>query len=426
MKWRLNSHGELLGSSLAVSVVDTPGAGKERHSNHAEDEAAFDVELDDDYEPPDANLSQPLTEATFNEFLGAHELTVVNFFAPWCIWCRRLEPVYLDAASKVPSLHFHGHTRLAQVDCVANQNFCAKNLVRAYPTLRMYKDVRRLLPPRCADAAACPHSRAPAPSPAPAPRPRPRPRPRPPRRPAPNPLMHRSQPPLAPQGDGSHFEAFTGARTTEALLEFVQAQMKDYQSSHPALAAAKRSARFTVHHGALTEGSDLYRAKMDVAEAQAFCGNNPSCVGFTWHGDKKAYEKENRWCTSRGRERHSTTTSPGQRTRSRRTRRSVTRRAAHYNGPEVAESLALDGAQSARNTEAAAPLRGARPRGRADQLVTPRRRVLVRRSRLAPWLRPPSHPLVLHILPSRASSLRAQVRRAPHAASAAGDADFGP
>lgn len=120
----------------------------------------------------------------------------------------------------------------------------------------------------------------------------PRPRPRPPRRPAPNPLLHRSQPPLAPQGDGSHFEAFTGARTTEALLEFVQAQMKDYQSSHPALAAAKRSARFTVHHGALTEGSDLYRAKMDVAEAQAFCGNNPSCVGFTWHGDKKAYEKE--------------------------------------------------------------------------------------------------------------------------------------
>ena len=169
LKWRLNSHGELLGSSLAVSVVDTPGAGKERHSNHAEDEAAFDVELDDDYEPPDANLSQPLTEATFNEFLGAHELTVVNFFAPWCIWCRRLEPVYLDAASKVPSLHFHGHTRLAQVDCVANQNFCAKNLVRAYPTLRMYKDVRRLLPPRCADAAACPHSRAPAPSPALAP-----------------------------------------------------------------------------------------------------------------------------------------------------------------------------------------------------------------------------------------------------------------
>ena len=26
LKWRLNSHGELLGSSLAVSVVDTPGA----------------------------------------------------------------------------------------------------------------------------------------------------------------------------------------------------------------------------------------------------------------------------------------------------------------------------------------------------------------------------------------------------------------
>ena len=139
---------------------------------------------------------------------------------------------------------------------------------------------------------------------------------------------------------------------------------------------------------------------------------------------RRRTRRKNRWCTSRGRERHSTTTSPGQRTRSRRTRRSVTRRAAHFTtGRRVAESLAHLMVREVRNTEAAAPLRGARPRGRADQLVTPRRRVLVRRSRLAPWLRPRPTPRLT--LPSRASSLRAQVRRAPHAASAAGDADFG-
>ena len=288
LKWRLNSHGELLGSSLAVSVVDTPGAGKERHSNHAEDEAAFDVELDDDYEPPDANLSQPLTEATFNEFLGAHELTVVLL--------RPLVHLVPPARAGLPRRGVESAepalsaTRDSRRSTASPAELLREELGPRLPDAPNVQGVR-LLPPRCADAAACPHSRAPAPSPRPPP-PRPRPRPRPPRRPAPNPLLHRSQPPLAPQGDGSHFEAFTGARTTEALLEFVQAQMKDYQSSHPALAAAKRSARFTVHHGALTEGSDLYRAKMDVAEAQAFCGNNPSCVGFTWHGDKKAYEKE--------------------------------------------------------------------------------------------------------------------------------------
>ena len=67
------------------------------------------------YEPLDSNLSSPLSADTFEEFLQAHELSVVNFFAPWCIWCRRFEPVYLKAASEIPDLHFHGHARLAQV-----------------------------------------------------------------------------------------------------------------------------------------------------------------------------------------------------------------------------------------------------------------------------------------------------------------------
>ena len=39
-----------------------------------------------------------------------------------------------------------------QVDCVAHQQFCAKNMIRAYPTLRMYKDVRAAPP-----ASGAPH-----------------------------------------------------------------------------------------------------------------------------------------------------------------------------------------------------------------------------------------------------------------------------
>lgn len=71
--------------------------------------------LDEEDEPADTNLSQPLSPETFVPFMKEHELTLVNFFAPWCIWCRRLEPVYLETASKVPTLHFHGHARLSQV-----------------------------------------------------------------------------------------------------------------------------------------------------------------------------------------------------------------------------------------------------------------------------------------------------------------------
>ena len=133
---------------------------------------------------------------------------------PWCVWCRRLEPVYLEAANSVrrcrPGRRPHhvaleprsrpcgagAHPPLpwtceagsgahacarqagrggvcgrrssvmaaqlvrelailtsaacAQVDCVEHQQFCAKNMIRAYPTLRMYKDVR----PRIHAAAA--------------------------------------------------------------------------------------------------------------------------------------------------------------------------------------------------------------------------------------------------------------------------------
>ena len=136
LKWRLDSQQRVLEATAAVAAK-TVSEGPQQHETHG---GAFDVFDPDEYEPPDTNLSQALTSETFNGFLKAHELTAVNFFAPWCIWCRRFEPVYLEAASQVPKLQFHGHARLAQVDCVANQAFCAQNLIRAYPTVRMYKD----------------------------------------------------------------------------------------------------------------------------------------------------------------------------------------------------------------------------------------------------------------------------------------------
>ena len=57
--------------------------------------------------------------------------------------------------------------------------------------------------------------------------------------------------------------------------------MDQYKVSH---AAKKRinAASFQVKHGALSAGSDLYRARMGADEAQTYCGSNPECSGFTW------------------------------------------------------------------------------------------------------------------------------------------------
>jgi len=227
LKWRLDSSQRVIAATNAVAAR-TVSEGTLAHETH---DGAFDVFDPDEYEPPDTNLSEALTAETFNDFLQQHELTAVNFFAPWCIWCRRFEPVYLEAAQKIPELHFHGHARLAQVDCVANQAFCGKNMVRAYPTVRMYRD-----------------------------------------------------------GDPVNFELFTGARTVPSVIGFIQQQMDLYKVSHR-VAHKEGEARFVIKHCALSSGSDLYRARLDAEAAQTYCGSNLACAGFTWQS-KPPHEKK--------------------------------------------------------------------------------------------------------------------------------------
>jgi len=224
LKWRLDSEQRVIAASTALTAHTRTEARQHPDTDHETHGGKYDMlgDDDDEYEPPDTNLSQALGQETFEPFLKEHELTVVNFFAPWCIWCRRFEPVYLETASKIPDLHFHGHARLAQVDCVAHQPFCGVNQIRAYPTVRMYKN-----------------------------------------------------------GDPVNFELFTGARSVEALLGFIKEQMDLFTMSH-AVAHKAGAAKFSVKHGALSAGSDLYRARMTREAAETYCGTNPACSGFTW------------------------------------------------------------------------------------------------------------------------------------------------
>jgi len=238
LKWRLDSRQRIRIDSLAEAAAETKEIKAAAESaadavpEHVKQLAESKLmEDDEEDEPFDTNLSQPLNSETMGPFMAQHELTLVNFFAPWCIWCRRLEPVYLEAASKVPSLHFHGHARLAQVDCVENQAFCGQQMIRAYPTLRMYKDANM-----------------------------------------------------------KDFELFTGSRTVQDILAFVQQQMTNYKKSHK-IVSKRSSAHFEMRRGALVVGGDLYRAKMSQADAQTYCGNNDGCMGFTWAKDPTSSEE---------------------------------------------------------------------------------------------------------------------------------------
>ena len=47
--------------------------------------------------------ASPLHEADFVAYLQEHKFTFVNFYAPWCIWCQRLEPTWEAFAEEIES-----------------------------------------------------------------------------------------------------------------------------------------------------------------------------------------------------------------------------------------------------------------------------------------------------------------------------------
>lgn len=67
---------------------------------------------------------------------------MVKFFAPWCGHCKRLAPIYEEAATVLK-----GTAVLAEVDCVmmvgaanVNANLCSRFGVQGYPTLKVFME----------------------------------------------------------------------------------------------------------------------------------------------------------------------------------------------------------------------------------------------------------------------------------------------
>lgn len=81
-----------------------------------------------------------LTEQTFAPFLKEHHYVAVDFYAPWCIWCKRMEPTWLKVAQTLPNLHFGQRVRIASVDCEAHPQICMQQWIRAYPMILFFKD----------------------------------------------------------------------------------------------------------------------------------------------------------------------------------------------------------------------------------------------------------------------------------------------
>jgi len=70
---------------------------------------------------------------------------MINFYAEWCIHCRQFAPTWAEAEKQAESMQFFDKNhnkvvvKLLRVNCVDFGNLCNTAGIRAYPTVRMYK-----------------------------------------------------------------------------------------------------------------------------------------------------------------------------------------------------------------------------------------------------------------------------------------------
>ena len=67
-------------------------------------------------------------------------LVLVNFYAPWCPWSRRLTPVWDESTANILKTAHADDVVMGRADCTAGgQELCRNQHVHAFPTVRVYR-----------------------------------------------------------------------------------------------------------------------------------------------------------------------------------------------------------------------------------------------------------------------------------------------
>ncbi|GBG62782.1 hypothetical protein CBR_g32371 [Chara braunii] len=107
-------------------VDDKPAAAAdaEEEEKEVEDEGPTDVVA--------------LDSTTYAETVKSKEFIMVEFYAPWCGHCKKLQPEYKVAASKIKAI-YGDRVTLAKVDASVEKDLSSENEVSGLPTIFWYE-----------------------------------------------------------------------------------------------------------------------------------------------------------------------------------------------------------------------------------------------------------------------------------------------
>jgi len=103
---------------LCVALLATGALAHGDHGDHSHDDG--DVVI--------------LDNSNFDSEVKGADLTLVEFFAPWCGHCKALAPNFARAATELK-----GVAKLASVDCTVHKDLCSRYGVQGFPTLKVFR-----------------------------------------------------------------------------------------------------------------------------------------------------------------------------------------------------------------------------------------------------------------------------------------------
>ncbi|XP_057529195.1 protein disulfide isomerase-like 5-4 [Amaranthus tricolor] len=100
------------------------------------------VKHDDDGEEDYGEGSLVLSGQNFDRVAQEHDILVVNFYAPWCYWSKKLRPAWEKTAMIIRERHdpeADGRVVLGNVDCTVQVDLCRRHHIQGYPSIRVFR-----------------------------------------------------------------------------------------------------------------------------------------------------------------------------------------------------------------------------------------------------------------------------------------------